>query len=256
MEGRVLYLYLEGSLRGLRKRLADLADGGPLPDNLHFHQTWPTGTEAVTQIEQFLEEYPDTVLVVVDTLKAIRRNSGYRNAYDVDYEDVAPISSLANARSIAILLVHHTNKGTWDDPMDAISGSMGLRGAVDTQAVLLRGSAGMTLTIEGRDMERQELAFRFDQRLGTVVYAGSLAEVRLSDARRHVFDALTTEGARSEDTAIPFSALYESMQTEGYEGSRQAANKVVLRLRDEPGSRVRGEGRKGYWLAEDVRLPS
>jgi hypothetical protein len=49
-----------------------------------------------------------------------------------------------------------------DDPIDTISGSLGLAGCADTSAILSRNHKGATLYLRGRDVEEQEHAILFN----------------------------------------------------------------------------------------------
>ena len=70
-------------------------------------------------------------LVILDTLagvKPIRKNSGYAE----DYESLTNFHRLANDTGIGILVLHHTRKLDAEDPLDTISGTLGLAGCADT----------------------------------------------------------------------------------------------------------------------------
>ncbi len=125
-QGEALYLSLEDSYRRIQTRLFDLTEDAP--PTLHFAimaDTLKHGLEQ--QIEQFLTEYPDTKLVVIDTLQRVRGTGSDSNLYANDYQDIGILKQLADKRHIAILLIHHLRKLHDDDPMNMISGSTGLK---------------------------------------------------------------------------------------------------------------------------------
>lgn len=64
--------------------------------------------------------------------------------------------ALADEQSVAIVLVHHQRKMAAEDPLDTVSGTTGLTGAVDTVLVLTRDGNGTTLHGRGRDIEEVE----------------------------------------------------------------------------------------------------
>jgi len=82
-----------------------------------------------------------------------------------------------------------------DDPIDTISGTLGLAGCVDTAAVLSRNQKGTTLYLRGRDVEEQELAISFSRETLRWTILGDAAEVLQSDSRGKILVALseTTE---------------------------------------------------------------
>lgn len=118
------------------------------------------------QIEDFLKTYPDTVLIVIDTLQRIRKVSADANPYASDYRDIGIFKQLADKHRIAILLIHHLRKMNDDDPMNMISGTTGISGATDSNFVLKkdkRSGNDATLYCVGRDIEYRELQLEFDK---------------------------------------------------------------------------------------------
>ena len=111
------------------------------------------------QLEAFLSEHPDTVLVIIDTLQMIR--SARRDAtYANDYRDLSILKHVADAHGVAILLIHHLRKEYAEDVFSRISGTTAISGAVDTSLTLVeqeRGSGEATLYCIGRDIEYCEL---------------------------------------------------------------------------------------------------
>ena len=138
--GDVLYLCLEDNYSRIQSRLLDITDEAP--GNLHF----ATASEKLRcgleqQIQQFLAGHPHTVLVVIDTLQRVRGAGGDANAYANDYRDLEALKALADGNHLAILLVHHLRKREDEDPMNMISGTMGISGATDSNFVLPQGQA-------------------------------------------------------------------------------------------------------------------
>jgi len=70
-------------------------------------------------------------LVIVDTLARIRTRNTGRNIglYDDDYHAVALLKRLADNAGASLLVIHHLRKMSSDDPLEALSGTMGLSGA-------------------------------------------------------------------------------------------------------------------------------
>ena len=128
----VLYLCLEDTYARIQRRMYRLNEEsvpelrlGVISEKLHC------GLEE--QIEQHLSKYPNTKLVVIDTLQKVRKpNSADSNMYAADYEDISALKRIADQRSIAIVLVHHLRKlKDSSDPFNELSGSTGLMGALE-----------------------------------------------------------------------------------------------------------------------------
>lgn len=167
----VLYFCLEDTYACVQTRLFKLADG-PVPSRLHFLTDcggiWD-GLEA--QIEQFLHAYPETALVVIDTLQKVRTAEQSQSAYASDYQDMSVLKALADRHGICILLVHHLRKQGASDPFHQISGSNGLMGAADTIWLLQRNRMSPTarLLITGRDMESRSLSLQSEDCVWRVI---------------------------------------------------------------------------------------
>ena len=90
--------------------------------------------------------------------------------------------------------MHHTRKADAEDPFDCLSGSTGLTGTADTTLVLARDSQGTTLYGRGRDIEEIEKAMSFDRTTGQWSVLGEAAEVRRTDERTILLNALREQG--------------------------------------------------------------
>lgn len=160
----VLYLAMEDTARRISMRINTItAESSP---HLHITNTCePMGEQFRWQIEQFLRDYPETRLVVIDTLQRIR-SSDKEMSYAGDYSDMSEIKDLAEDLGICILLVHHTRKMPDGDYMNIISGTNGLAGSADTLMVLQkekRNSRDATLSCTGRDVEDREITMTLDR---------------------------------------------------------------------------------------------
>ena len=160
---KTLYLCLEDSENRIQNRLFDIIEDAP-PD-IHFAVcAGQIGDGLEAQIENFVAVNPETGLIVIDTLQKVRRMS-YDNAYANDYRDIGVLKALADRLGITILLVHHLRKQHDDDPMNMVSGTTGITGAVDGNFVLAkhkRSSNKAVLVCSGRDIEYRELELEFN----------------------------------------------------------------------------------------------
>ena len=163
----VLYISLEDNWRRLKSRLAKMleTEEGDVPKNLCFATDWRKSNEGgIEDIKKYIEAHPDCKLIIIDTFSKFRSNTSTGNVYADDYGAIGPIKKLADEKSVAIILVHHTRKAGSGDVFDEVSGSNGITGAVDTTLILKRerGQADAVLYVTGRDVEEQEKALSFN----------------------------------------------------------------------------------------------
>lgn len=200
-QGDALYLALEDNQRRIQGRLRKVLAGGDAPHGLHIHTDWERfDNGGVNALNYWLEDHPNTRLVVIDTLKKVRpRGNGNRNIYDLDYEALEPLLPMAAAHNVSIMVVHHNNKMLDPaDPFDAVSGSTGLTGGVDGVMILNRerGKADAFLYVDGRDIEDQgEHPLKWDHDVCSWTLSdGEPIEYRMSDERRCVYEVLPDYG--------------------------------------------------------------
>jgi hypothetical protein len=192
--GDVLYLALEDSDRRVRDRMRSILQGRPAPAALDIATTWRTVDDGgLADIEAWIAAHPNARLIIIDVLAKVKgKPDASRGVYDQDYATIGPFHALARARGVAIILVHHTNKGAAADPVLRISGTMGLSGAADTTLVLSREARDLhgTLDVRGRDVPEREIALQFDPDTGCVIQLGAAADFRKSEERRAIIRLL------------------------------------------------------------------
>ena len=165
-QGDVLYLCLEDNPRRLKRRVTKLISP--------FSQEWPERLTLATRwrrldqggiqdIEGWCDGTSAPRLASLDTLAGVRpARGGSDTLYEGDYKALSDVHRLANERGIGAVALHHTRKMEADDPVDTISGSLGLnRPSRSTCLVLKRSSKGTTLYVRGRDIEEGERAIIF-----------------------------------------------------------------------------------------------
>jgi len=190
--GDVLYVALEDNPRRLQRRIDRLLSpfADKWPSRLTLATRWRRLDEGgVEDIRGWIKSTPNARLIVLDTLAGVRpikTNQGYTE----DYESLAALHRLANETGVAIVVLHHTRKLEADDPVDTISGTLGLAGCADTALVIQRTSKGTTLYSRGRDVEESEYALLFDRVTCRWSIMGEAAEVQRSDTRRQILLAL------------------------------------------------------------------
>lgn len=162
-QGSVLYLALEDSLARLQARYSRYAEEGA--DCLHFairSRTLKDGL--IAQTDHFLTKHPDTRLIIIDTMQHIRGIATDKNNYVNDYNDMNILRQITSRYDVAVLLVTHTRKMEDADPLNRISGSTGLVGAVDGVFILEkeeRTSNRARLTVSNRDTEGHVFQLEF-----------------------------------------------------------------------------------------------
>ena len=162
MEGDVLYLCLEDTFCRIQDRLFRLTDEAS--GRLHFAvASCKLSDGLIVQLEDYLKDYPDSRLIVIDTLQKVRTASK-DNAYASDYGDISLIKDFADRHSLAVIVVHHIRKQNDSDVFNKVSGTTGLTGSADATFVLQqesRASNAAKLYVTGRDTPYQEFTLRF-----------------------------------------------------------------------------------------------
>ena len=134
MEGDVLYLCLEDTFCRIQDRLFRLTDEAS--GRLHFAvASCKLSDGLIVQLEDYLKDYPDSRLIVIDTLQKVRTASK-DNAYASDYGDISLIKDFADRHSLAVIVVHHIRKQNDSDVFNKVSGTTGLTGSADATFVL------------------------------------------------------------------------------------------------------------------------
>ena len=93
-QGTVLYLALEDDYQRLQERMSRMF-GVEGTDDFHF-TVWakPLSDGLPEQLDGFLQEHPDTRLVIIDTLQKVRETTGENYSYASDYDVIgSPIPS-------------------------------------------------------------------------------------------------------------------------------------------------------------------
>ena len=167
---------------------------------------------AFTDIRQWIEHTDNPRLIVLDTLagvKPIRTQHGYTE----DYESLAALHRLANEKGVSIIVLHHTRKMEAEDPVDTVSGTLGLAGCADSVLVLARSSQGTTLYVRGRDIEEAEHAVNFDKAGCRWTILGNAAEVHRSNERGRILTVLDDASEPMGPSDIAAAAEYAESTT-------------------------------------------
>ncbi len=196
--GDVLLLALEDTERRLQGRLRAVLQGAPAPARLTIATEWRRADHGgLDDIRAWLAIHPAARLVIVDTLALIRgkpdRDAG---VYANDYEAARSLKAVADEFGIALVMNHHQRKEAASDPIDSVSGTAGLTGALDTIIVLKRAPNDPhgILYVRGRDVHESETALQFDKDTGKWLRLGAGDDFRKTQERRAVIRTLAEAG--------------------------------------------------------------
>lgn len=195
-KGDVLFLGLEDNERRMRSRIdllqtldlnppdlsgfrywtggVDISPSGKTfisdpEEHARTYAAFPRGEDGVDALKRFLDAYPNTRMIVIDTYAHFRAQSNNRDVYQRDYDQMMPITKLCAERDILGIVVHHEKKGlagtATGDFLEDVSGSTGITGAVDG-VISIKGKRGPSddneprqIFISGRDVPKD---FVFD----------------------------------------------------------------------------------------------
>lgn len=127
----VLYLALADDYRKLQERLYRMF-GTEATADLFFSVASKSLNEGLLdQLGTFLNEHPETSVVIINTLQKVREARGDTYSYARDYDIIAELKAFADRTGICLILVHHTHKQKSDDNFNRISGTHHLLSAAD-----------------------------------------------------------------------------------------------------------------------------
>ena len=153
-QGTVLYLALKDDFQRIQSRMFMMYGVNDTP-NLHFATAaGKIGNGLDEQLKNFVQEHPDTNLIIIDTMQKIREVGGEAYSYASDYEIIGRIKQFADQHGICVLTVHHTRKQQADDSFETISGTTGLLGCADGSLLMQkkkRTELDATIKVVGRD---------------------------------------------------------------------------------------------------------
>lgn len=187
----VLYLSLEDTPERVQQRLWKLTDEAS--PRLHIgNAAGKVNDDLISQLEGFFEAYPETKLVIIDTLQMIRKGAG-DVSYAADYADMSALKKFADSHGAAILCVHHNRKMGDQDVFNTVSGTNGITGAADCTMVLSnlnRASKHATLSVTGRDVDFQEYKVKLTDCVWELIEKTSKEELEERDVPDDVLRTL------------------------------------------------------------------
>jgi hypothetical protein len=209
------------------------------------YNAFPRGQAGVDALERFLDMYPSTRLIIIDTYAHFRDQSNNRDVYQRDVDQMMPITRMAAAREVCVLIVHHEKKGQASqesaDFMEDASGTAGITGSVDG-VMSIKGKRGIQqeseerkLLLSGRDVPHDfELDMAFDAERGGWLPAAK------QDVRAAILKLLERHPYM---TQIEFGSVLPNV-------SRSRISQVLTTMKFE---NLIVQGRAGYSLPRDFK---
>lgn len=165
----VIYLALEDGDYRLKERSLKVAGDRELAENLLLVKDAPPLADGLLpMLKALMAEATGSVgMIIIDTLQKIRGTAGKtEGVYGYDYRELGQLHKFALDNNIAVVLVHHLNKGGDDgDFVSRLNGSTGISGAADAIITLSRAKRRdkeTRMSITGRDVKEHELVIEMD----------------------------------------------------------------------------------------------
>lgn len=162
--GEVLYLALEDNESRIKERLIKQK----LPaenSNFKIALNWSKDEKAISDLDSYLTENPNIILVVIDTKGKICKEQGTQVSYQSDYNFMGLIKNCADKHGICITVITHLRKRpSQEDIYNEINGTSAIMGSADTIIILKRPrnqNRGI-LSLTGRDFQEREEEIFFD----------------------------------------------------------------------------------------------
>ena len=161
--------------------------------------TGSTPADALEALAAAIDEH-GPALVIIDPLSRFVRVADF-NDYAQVTRGLEPLIDLARASECQchIMAVHHNNKGNGEGG-DALLGSTGFFGAVDTLLTMRRHEKARTLaTVQRYGEDLPETVVHLDAETGLVTAGGDMQTLQLNERKAAVLDCLGDEPLTEAD---------------------------------------------------------
>lgn len=233
--GAVLYVDLEGKKQRTQLRLREMGVSS-IPDGLEIvykdrdNDIRTIDSGFVEQLEQWLSEHPNAVMIVVDMWRGVDGKTGMReNDYEAKSRSMGLLQNLALDKDIAILCLMHTRKGNGfnsepQDVFEQIIGSIGQFATADCAWMITgkRKDTRKTFSVLCRDSSSGEETYEIEFINHRYNMIGTKDECE-EDSRRKQYE--------SDSICFTIRKLLESDNS--WSGTASAFSNEVLRLTGE-----------------------
>ena len=218
----------EDNMDRLKRRLNFMNIKSAEYDNVQInHQRISINEGLIKKMESEFLLHPTTKLFIIDTLQDAKGAGGKGNAYENDQLRLAPLQSFAMKYKVVVFCIHHLKKSKkdMDDDIQRLSGSMAITGAADLimQLKKERGKTSAELSVEGRDIEYQNLLIDFDGDTFEWINQGDYSQAKYSKEKKEILDFLDRH--RSQEFSPKEIANHLGRQT------KQEVNNITRLLR-------------------------
>jgi hypothetical protein len=113
ISGHVLYLSFEDDNQSIQESM-ELFCQDSAPPNFQFQYEWPRiGEGCMRALDSYIEDFPNTKLIIIDTLAYIRKKhkrNKSNGGYDEDVEEYDKLKKFCSKHSLSIMVSTHTKK--------------------------------------------------------------------------------------------------------------------------------------------------
>jgi len=200
-QASVLYVALEDTPRRVNQRAKQLqwqptARAGILFDLARFDNEDGKPGPGLAQVRDLAASYD---LIIIDTLIAALGGGASENSNEDMGAIANELANIAHNTDTAVLLIHHTNKASYEDVFQGLRGASAIRGAYDVGLLLSRkpDEKEATLHAESRDVEISTMTIRQKSNGEGWEHIGggkAIEEIRSGRATLEAISSLDPEG--------------------------------------------------------------
>ncbi len=202
--GTVLYLALEDTEPRLKERF--LKQKMSPNERFRISITWSVDEKAIKDLDAYLNEHPEVILVVIDTKAKICQEQGIQMSYQSEYNFIGMLKKCADKHGICIIVVTHLRKRPSDDVFNEVSGTSAIMGAADTIMVLKRprnqNRGILSLTSRDYQEREEEIYLSYDTLTWHSQGESSVAVPNMTPERQQIISALKDLGGTATPKAI------------------------------------------------------
>jgi hypothetical protein len=200
-QGDVLGLFLEDSNRRLQRRMTTMlgAQKQEWPERFTYATAWPRmSAGGLLLLREWIKSVKNPRLIIIDILQKFRdltRARQQASQYEAEYSALSKLQEITTEiAGLGILVLLHQRKQGADDPIDTISGTLGVGGAIDTFAILEKDTLGFRLYGRGRDLGEYNISVERDQKCRWQNRGARTVDAPVSTERANVIAALAKSG--------------------------------------------------------------